>query len=245
MKTIYFFMLTVFAVGVSSIAAQQMEMALEFDGVDTNGFQANLTLGWSFEVTHPIKVHSLAFYDHFESDEDGLAFDHQVRIWTDGQSAQLMATSLITNDSSPINSIAENGRWLANPIMPVVLLPGSYVIGADDPACPGTVCDRFRLIATEFTIPEIVFGEARSASPPGPPLSPNSDLNGGYFGPSFGADRVIIGDLNGDSVVDLLDVAPFVEALSGSGYIVEADINLDGSIDLLDVGPFVDLLSGN
>lgn len=53
------------------------------------------------------------------------------------------------------------------------------------------------------------------------------------------------GDINGDGNVDLLDVTPFVNLLSGGGgYSCAADINLDGAVDLLDVTPFVNLLSG-
>ena len=54
----------------------------------------------------------------------------------------------------------------------------------------------------------------------------------------------LTGDVNCDGVVNLLDVAPFVEVLSSGGYEVKADINQDGVVDLLDVAPFVDLLSG-
>ena len=54
----------------------------------------------------------------------------------------------------------------------------------------------------------------------------------------------IIGDVNGDGAIDLLDVQPFVMALTGGTYLCEADINEDGALDLLDVQPFVLLLSG-
>lgn len=57
--------------------------------------------------------------------------------------------------------------------------------------------------------------------------------------------KVIIGDVNMDGTVDLLDVGPFVDLISSGGFLPEADINGDGMVDLLDVGPFVDLLSGN
>lgn len=55
---------------------------------------------------------------------------------------------------------------------------------------------------------------------------------------------VLLGDVNLDGAVNLLDVAPFVELLSNGGFQAEADINQDGVVDLLDVAPFVDLLSG-
>ena len=54
---------------------------------------------------------------------------------------------------------------------------------------------------------------------------------------------VLVGDVNGDGQVDLLDVAPFIEAITSGTFVAEADINGDGSVDLLDVGPFVDLLT--
>lgn len=55
---------------------------------------------------------------------------------------------------------------------------------------------------------------------------------------------VLIGDLNGDGSVTLLDVGPFVDAISNNSTDPAADINCDGMVDLLDVGPFVALLSG-
>ena len=53
-----------------------------------------------------------------------------------------------------------------------------------------------------------------------------------------------LGDVNQDGVVNLLDVGPFVEALSGGPAVCEADVNEDGVVNLLDVGPFVEILSG-
>ena len=63
--------------------------------------------------------------------------------------------------------------------------------------------------------------------------------------PKICASMVIIGDVNQDGAVDLLDVSPFVDAISSGDYQVEADMNEDGSVDLLDVSPFVDVLSGS
>ena len=69
---------------------------------------------------------------------------------------------------------------------------------------------------------------------------------------SFGWNTVInsfvmpvLGDVNCDGTVNLLDVAPFIELINSGGFSDKADINGDGTLDLLDVGPFVDLLSGN
>ncbi len=67
-------------------------------------------------------------------------------------------------------------------------------------------------------------------------------LRGGFW--SLSADPFILGDVNGDGQVDLLDVAPFVNAITSGTFIPEADINMDGQVSLLDVAPFVDLLTG-
>ena len=59
------------------------------------------------------------------------------------------------------------------------------------------------------------------------------------------ASEVLLGDVNLDGAVNLLDVDPFVELVSTGVFQAEADINEDGFVDLLDVQPFVDLLSNN
>ena len=55
---------------------------------------------------------------------------------------------------------------------------------------------------------------------------------------------VLLGDINLDGAVDLLDVAPFVDLLATGGFQAEADINGDGEVNLLDVNGFVKLLGG-
>ena len=67
----------------------------------------------------------------------------------------------------------------------------------------------------------------------------NIVLNGDYK--SIG----IVGDVNCDGVINLLDVGPFVDAISAGEFAPKADINQDGVVNLLDVGPFVTLLSGS
>lgn len=67
----------------------------------------------------------------------------------------------------------------------------------------------------------------------------------GDFG-MVGSVKVITlrGDVNLDGSVNLLDVDPFVDALTNGTFQYEADTNEDGELDLLDVAPFVKLLSG-
>ncbi|MEM7454396.1 MAG: hypothetical protein AAF456_08565 [Planctomycetota bacterium] len=50
------------------------------------------------------------------------------------------------------------------------------------------------------------------------------------------------GDMNGDGVVNLADVGPFVDAINSGAYNFIADINGDGDSNLLDIGFFVDML---
>ena len=60
-----------------------------------------------------------------------------------------------------------------------------------------------------------------------------------YTEPGF-----LLGDVNQDGAVNLLDVAPFVDILVGGGFSCEADANQDGAVDLLDVAPFIDIING-
>lgn len=52
-----------------------------------------------------------------------------------------------------------------------------------------------------------------------------------------------VGDLNADGIIDLLDIAPFVDAITKGEFVITADINRDGTVDLLDIAPFVELIT--
>ena len=54
-----------------------------------------------------------------------------------------------------------------------------------------------------------------------------------------GASDILLGDVNCDGQVDLLDVQPFVDLLVDGEYSVKADMNQDGLLDLLDVDEFI------
>ena len=58
------------------------------------------------------------------------------------------------------------------------------------------------------------------------------------------AEGFLLGDLNCDGEVDLLDVAPFVDAVTSGVFDPKADLNEDDDVNLLDVAPFVDVLVG-
>ncbi len=54
---------------------------------------------------------------------------------------------------------------------------------------------------------------------------------------------ILVGDVNCDGVISLLDVAPFVDRVINGPFDPKADINGDLVVDLLDIGPFVALLT--
>ena len=54
---------------------------------------------------------------------------------------------------------------------------------------------------------------------------------------------LVLGDVNCDGNVNLLDVGPFVEAVSSGEFNAKADMNQDGSVNLLDVSGFIEVLS--
>ena len=60
----------------------------------------------------------------------------------------------------------------------------------------------------------------------------------------FAISAGILGDVNCDGSIDLLDVGPFIDTILNGEFDPKADINQDTFVDLLDVGPFVDLLTG-
>jgi hypothetical protein len=54
----------------------------------------------------------------------------------------------------------------------------------------------------------------------------------------------LLGDVNGDTNVNGLDVDQFVSVLVAGTYDPTADMNLDGAVNGLDVDPFVDSVLG-
>ncbi len=59
----------------------------------------------------------------------------------------------------------------------------------------------------------------------------------------IGGTNVLLGDINLDGAVNLLDVSPFVALIGSSAFQKEGDINGDGEVNLLDVDGFIALLS--
>ena len=77
-----------------------------------------------------------------------------------------------------------------------------------------------------------------------------SATSGGIFvnffpeGSIVTVNNVLLGDINRDGVVNLLDVEPFVDLITNGEFQFEGDLNGDGVVNLLDVDPFIDAISG-
>jgi hypothetical protein len=73
---------------------------------------------------------------------------------------------------------------------------------------------------------------------------PNSNFLIAVKGVTGGPCAFALGDVDQNGVVNLLDVAPFVNRLTTGTFQCEADINGDGAVTLLDVAGFVVILTG-
>ena len=49
--------------------------------------------------------------------------------------------------------------------------------------------------------------------------------------------------VNGDLIVNFLDIAPFIQALAIADFVEAADVNLDSELNFLDIAPFIQILS--
>ena len=58
------------------------------------------------------------------------------------------------------------------------------------------------------------------------------------------SNEVLLGDINCDGAVNLLDVAPFVDLISSGEFSPKGDFDSDGAVNLLDVAPFVNAIAG-
>lgn len=77
-------------------------------------------------------------------------------------------------------------------------------------------------------------------------LQAQAATNNGFFieVTSSGGGGTLLGDVNGDGAVNLLDIQPFVDLIATGQFNAGGDLNGDGVVNLLDVQPFVDALSG-
>ena len=227
-------MLTFCAVASFSIAANvQAQVLIEIDLSVENELTLNSTVEASAAtVAGPTGI---GFYmENFFAGDDGTSGDFGILVVGD------LTTFLNPPDNTP-----ELFRFGGDPGLNVF----AFSTDATSNFEAGTQAFTG---AANFTITPDAYAELLTAPAQGDiffPADSVDDLGGamliGQYVVVFGDDTcdAEIGDINQDGAIDLLDVAPFVSALTGTP-VCEADINEDNAVDLLDVAPFVALLSG-
>ena len=98
------------------------------------------------------------------------------------------------------------------------------VINNDDAG--GTALSEVTFAVTASTCYEIRVGGFAFTN--GSPAEGNIMLNG-----TFDPDGILMGDVNCDGMVDLLDVGPFVDLIVSGQFSAKADFNNNGAVDLL------------
>lgn len=112
--------------------AQAVELGIDF----TRGEVINLggaprTNGYSFQISETKTVTALGFYDEELSGNppSGLSIPHAVTLWD--INANELATIIVDDNSSIVASTQTDGQWRFEDLLtPVILTPGTYVIGA-------------------------------------------------------------------------------------------------------------------
>ncbi len=184
MKAI-FTSLTALVLILSGVGVAQADIiGLDFTGTGAGSPGVPITAGWRFAVNSPITISSLGLWD---KNADGLTSSHNVGLWN-SNGTSLLASTTITNASTPVDSTSTAGRWLFNTIAPIELTLGQYVIGATfaggDP--DHFIYNGFGTPVVVSTASEVSFLGGRlieGAALTYPTIAPPQ--NPGYFGPNF------------------------------------------------------------
>ncbi len=136
--------------------------------IATNG---QWSLGWSFEVTAPITVLSVDFFDDYGN---GLAESHDVGIWNSSQVLLVSGTVL------PSDPLVGSAPWREHAVTPTELMPGIYYIAAETGSENYTWSPVILATIPQITYLNSQFERSTTLVFPG---ASSSDI--GYFGPSF------------------------------------------------------------
>jgi hypothetical protein len=169
------------ALGLNTPGSDPAAGIASFSSLTSNTSLTNNTFGYEFTTSHALVIESLGIFD---SGSDGLAENHQVGIWEQGNNAALASVLIPSGTSSTL----VNGFRYANLVNTLALRGGAtYRIGAlylgsgDDFAecitrCSSTVGNG------------ILLGDSYYSTPPSASLAyPNfqANVSPGYFGPNF------------------------------------------------------------
>ena len=136
------------------------------------------TRGFTFDVTTPTTIGGLGFFD---TNNHVLGRTYDVGLWD--SSGTLLASTTIGNASTSIASTSSLGQWLENSITPLVLNPGTYVLGAEYPDVDNTAVYVYEGIAS--SIGGVSYGTAAFANAPTLtlPTAQFGALDAAFFGP--------------------------------------------------------------
>jgi len=220
------------------------EPGMTFSGSSSGIGPAGATVGWSFSLDSARTVTHLGMYD---GDGNPTDYDRQTGIWD--STGTLMGSVVFPAGSTPgdgyILDDYEDGsikdfRYVA---LSVTLQAGTYNIGTYYPENHQPGC-RFDL-QTLTPMDGLTYLGTRyhSGGGWGNPDTESTNDNG-YVGPNvrFSIAEPLLGDLDGDGDVDLLDFGAFQANFTGptgSGMTPgDGDLDGDGDVDLLDFGAF-------
>ena len=181
------FMCGIVLAGLFAVCGQAQAATVGLLNFTGGGLTSNVdaNLGWQFQVTAPITVSHLGYFDR---EADGLIGSHQVGLWLNDGTLLAQTTVQAGTASAIIGPTndpggSREGAFRYEPIAPVTLLPGTdYVIAGKITAAADA---PFFSTAATFD-PQVQFINGRFGGSPtfGFPTALFSNT-GGYFGPNF------------------------------------------------------------
>jgi len=151
--------------------------AMTFNAVGTGSGAAFIT-GWEFNTAEPIRVTHLG---HVDMQNNGIAAAADVGIWSVSTGALLDSVTVVPGSPAEASGV---GSTLYEPITPLDLLPGNYIVAAQ------TSGENFYFNTPHTTGPGITW-VAGKAAPIGPlpgstaAFSITRNDSGSYFGANF------------------------------------------------------------
>ena len=157
---------------------------------------AYYTLGWKFTVTDdPIIVNKLGIFDY---GSDGIADNHEVAIWEDGNTTPLLSVTVMTNSPMEGAVIDGSGRFRYVTTSPLVLRSGTTyriggyyhkLTGGTDLHARGSTDSTNVTESTDSAISYVgncFAGNVDNYIPLTYPSQEATYRHTGYFGPNFG-----------------------------------------------------------
>ena len=208
-----------------------------FSSEDTT---AGVTISYGFTISgSELIVSDLGIWDEFQ---DGFGSSYEVGLY-DAAGNLLSSVIIQAGTSSELF-----GEFRYEPIEPIVLETGvEYVLVAVYTEFTNDIYlrDSIANVNSSGNLADgitITGGDVEPLQSTLDFLAPEGDNI--RIGPNLRCPQAaILGDVNCDGTVDLLDVSPFIDLVISGDFESKADINQDGAVNLLDVSPFIDLLT--